>query len=158
MINKNFKDERIIAEQHKIASDAFQMVSVFLLISVLYKQFILDEPFTSYMTEFIAFFGGSFYILIRNVIKGNGIFDSKKHGNRIYLLNSLISSSAVTIIASVSNYMKYIQNRQNIVMFFIEIVIIFLSSFAITFFCMWGVGWISKKRENKIRKEYEDDM
>ncbi len=156
MKNNNFKDERVIAQQRKIASDAYQLISIFLLLSAMYKQFILKEPFSAYMTEFIAFLGGSLYVVLRNVINGNDTFCTKKDEKRIYLINSLTSSIVITVIIEIENYKRYFQTQEKNISFFIEIIIVFMIAFAISYLCSWGLSWFSKKRSAKIAKQYED--
>lgn len=157
MINKKIKDERVIAQQRKIASEAFQLVYFFLIFSMLYKQFILNEPFSSYLTEFIAFFGSAFYILIRNTMKGNDIVNTKNHRLKIYLMNSLITSITITILIGITNYNKYPQNQENLFFFSLQLVIMFVGAFAIAFSCFMGAGWLSKKYADKLAKQYDDD-
>ncbi|MBZ9609238.1 hypothetical protein G9F73_015715 [Clostridium estertheticum] len=154
MKNKNIKDERVIEQQHKIVSGAFQLVSIFLLISVLYKQFILNAPFKAYMTEFIAFFGGSLYVLSVNFMKGNDVYSSyhvgtKKHRIRRYLINNLGISSGITFGQIMQNHSRDSQTP-------VEILIMFLITFAFSILGSSGLIWFSKKRTDKIVKQYEE--
>jgi glucan phosphoethanolaminetransferase (alkaline phosphatase superfamily) len=162
MTNNKIKDERVVEQQRKIASDAFQLVSMFLLLSILYKQFILNEPFKAYMTEFIAFFGGSFYIVFGNLIKGGDIYNrtvgTKKHVLRWYLLNSLVSSLAITTVLIIQNHKKYLQSEQTSFSLFMEIMIVFLFTFSVSLLISWGLRRFSKKRLDKISKRYEEEQ
>ncbi len=156
MKKSNLKDERVIAQQHKIASDAYQLVSIFLLISILFKQLILDEPFSSYMTEFVAFFGSLVYVLIRTIIKGNYLINLKENRIKLYLLNSTITSSAVIITVGTVNYFKYPENQGNLYLFAVGIIIMFVSAFIGSLLTFMGLEWISNKRAEKIIEQYND--
>ncbi|MBU3142966.1 DUF6773 family protein [Clostridium sp. CF012] len=161
MKNSKIKDERVVQQQRKIASGAFQLVSMFLLISILYKQFILNEPFKAYMTEFIAFFGGSLYIVLGNLMKGSDVYNNctvgtKKHVMGWSLLNSLVTSLTITTVLVIQNHTKHLQSQQESFSLFMEITIVFLITFAMSLLISWGLRWISKKRADKIAKQYEE--
>lgn len=151
------KDERVVEQQRKIASGAYQLVNIFLLISMLYKQFILNEPFKDYMTEFIAFFGGSFYVVLGNVMKGNSLVSGnttrRKKPVLIWcLIYSVISSLTTTFLLVMQNRTRYSQNQ-------IEVIIMFFSIFIVSLLLSLGLGFLSEKWSEKITKqnETEDD-
>jgi len=152
---EKFKDERVTHQKRKITSGAYQLVSIFLLLSILYKQFILNEPFKSYMTEFIAYFGGSLYIVLGNIMKGDDVYGSnsagtKKHKMRWFLLTSLVSSSSITLVLVLQNNTRYSENVG-------DIIIMFLSAFVFTLLTTLGLSWFSKKRADKITKQNEEE-
>lgn len=156
MNNNKIKDERIVQQQHKICSDAFQLISMFLLASMMYKHFILNAPISASMTEFIAFFGGSAYVVLRNIMIGNNIngdytTGTKKHGIKNYLMNSLISSLTITTVLLINDYKRYMQNKE-------IIILTFLCMFAFWFLSHWGLNYLSKKRADKITKQYEEEQ
>ncbi len=100
-------DERVLAQKRKIGSDAFNIVWIGLLISVLVQQYLFDAPFTQYAVEMVLFIAASIYVVIRNLLGGNDLFDSKKRGQTIIITNSLVCGFTVTIINTILNYMKY---------------------------------------------------
>jgi len=151
------RDERVVEQHRKIASGAYQLVSIFLLISIVYKQFILNEPFKEYMTEFIAFFGGALYVVLGNIMKGNYVATGnttriKKPILRWCLIYSLVSSSTITFVLVIQNRTRYSQNQ-------VEIIIMFLSIFIFSLLLSLGLGFLAEKRSEKITKqnETEDD-
>ncbi|MBZ9685399.1 hypothetical protein G9F72_003410 [Clostridium estertheticum] len=100
MTNNKIKDERVVEQRRKIGSDAYQLVSMFLLASIAYNMFILNAPKSTYITEVIAFFGGSAYVVFKNIMIGNDLnadyaIGTKKPTMRKYLLTSLISSLTI---------------------------------------------------------------
>ncbi|MBU3188935.1 hypothetical protein K9O30_07935 [Clostridium bowmanii] len=155
MTNNNIKeDERVVELQRKIGSDTYQLVSIFLLASIVYKQFILITPFSSYMTELIAFLGGSAYVVFKNIMIGNDInaycvIGTKNPTIIKYLFSSLISSLTITTLLVINDYTRYQQNKE-------RIFIIFLCMFSYWFLSHWGLNRLSKKRVDKIAKQYED--
>lgn len=101
------QDERILAQKRKIGSDAFNIVWIGLLISVLVQQYLFDAPFIQYAVEIILFIAASIYIVARNLLGGNDIFASKKGSHMLVIINSLVCGITVTIINTILNYVKY---------------------------------------------------
>ena len=75
MKTNQMNDERVINERRKITAEAYGLIMIFLLISMLVKQFIFHSEFNEYAVEFIAFFGSSIYIVIRNIFVGNNLYE-----------------------------------------------------------------------------------
>lgn len=107
MKNQIQKDERVLAQKRKIGSDAFNILWIALIISVLVQQYFFNAPFVQYAVEIVLFIAVSIYIIIRNLIYGNDLFASKKGGQAIVIINSLFCGCTVTIINTILNYMQY---------------------------------------------------
>lgn len=107
MKNQIQKDERVLAQKRKIGSDAFNILWIALIISVLVQQYFFNAPFVQYAVEIVLFIAVSIYIIIRNLIHGNDLFASKKGGQAIVIINSLVCGCTVTIINTILNYMQY---------------------------------------------------
>ncbi|MDD3337313.1 MAG: hypothetical protein PHS82_00485 [Lachnospiraceae bacterium] len=101
------QDERILAQKRKIGSDAYNIVWIGLLISILVQQYLFEAPFTQYAVETILFISGAIYVVVRNLLGGNDLFASKKGSHKLVIINSLVCGIIVTIINTVLNYMKY---------------------------------------------------
>ena len=71
-------DERVINEKRKITNEAFSLIMLILISSILVQQFVFKAHFSEYATEFICFFGALIYILIRNISVGNKIINDVK--------------------------------------------------------------------------------
>lgn len=156
MINNNIKDERVVEQRRKIGSDAYQLVSMFLLASIVYKMFMLNAPSSSYMTELIAFWGGSAYVVFKNIMIGNDLHSAcaigaKEPTIRKHLLTSLISSLTITTLLVINDYTRFMQSKE-------EIIIVFLCMFSYWFLSHWGLNRLSKKRSDKIAKRYEEEQ
>ncbi|GAB6110079.1 DUF6773 family protein [Fusibacter bizertensis] len=107
-MKKNIQqDERILAQKRKIGSDAFNIIWIGLLISVLVQQYLFDAPFTQYAVEIILFIAGAIYVVVRNLFVGNDLFASKKHNHMLVIINSLVCGITVTIINTILNYINY---------------------------------------------------
>ena len=94
MKNNQINDERVINERRKITAEAYGLIMIFLLISMLVKQFIFHSEFNEYAVEFIAFFGSSIYIVIRNIFVGNNLYEENK--KRLPIMNSIIMGLSST--------------------------------------------------------------
>ena len=98
MKNNQMNDERVINEKRKITTEAYGLIMIFLLISMLVKQFIFHSEFNEYAVEFIAFFGSSIYIVIRNIFVGNNLYEENK--KRLPIMNSIVMGVSVNICFS----------------------------------------------------------
>ena len=75
-------------KKRKITGEAYGLIMIFLLISMLVKQFVFHLEFNQYAVEFIAFFGASIYIVIRNIFVGHNLYRENK--KRLPIINSII--------------------------------------------------------------------
>ncbi|HZK52579.1 MAG TPA: DUF6773 family protein [Desulfosporosinus sp.] len=151
MINK-IKDERVLEQQRKIGSDAFQLVSYLLLASIIYKQFMINAAISSYMTEVVTLVVGLLYVVLKNILIGNDIyandtFGTKKASMKDYILNSLYISLTISIALVILDYKNSVFY---IKYFFYIFPLILLSS--------WVLRWVSKIRANKIAQQNEDQV
>lgn len=96
-------DERVLIQRQKIQSDAFQLIVVGLLASLLFQQYVLKAPFSQYAVEFVMFFAISLFVLIRNLMVGYNIFGSAKYGQKIVITYSFVCGSTVAVISAVRN-------------------------------------------------------
>lgn len=142
------KDERILAQQRKIGSDAFNILWIGLIISVLVQQYLFNAPFTQYAVEIVLFIAMSFYILIRNLISGNDLFASKKGGQVIVIINSLVCGLTVTIINTILNYAKYSERVELPIAINTILVagITFVSATATAFIALEFIYLVNKKK------------
>jgi hypothetical protein len=106
MKRREIQDERILAQKRKIGSDAFQIVFYGLLLSVLIQQFLFQAPFSQYIVEFILFITASLYIVIRNLTVGHDIFSAHKMGQKLVIINSIVSGLVIAVINSFLNYIR----------------------------------------------------
>ena len=150
---KPYDDERIRLQKLKIVNEAYVLVMLVLIVSLLVKQFYLHAAFSEYMTEFIAFFGASVYILVRMVTVGHRIYSGKK--KLALILVPLVTSIVVTLLSFLGNYKDHIR-IQNFSTSFFALLITFVSSFLGAFVVIMVVDKLSRKQENAISKKLDD--
>jgi len=68
----HIQDERVIQEKRLQRSTAFTILYFGILVALLYRQFILQDPVSSYWDLAILFYGVTFYLAAKNV--GSGFF------------------------------------------------------------------------------------
>lgn len=152
-MKKVIGDERIINDRRKITNEAFSLVMVFLIGSILVQQYVFKASFEEYITEFICFFGASIYIIIRNTMLGNRIVSENTNKNRVIILNSLIVGLVIAVITT--------YRMMKITPITIEVVPTVLSSFligslsaGISFFI---ITKLNERKVKKIEKQYNDE-
>lgn len=153
------QDERVVAEKRKIGSDAFNIVWLGLLISVLVQQYLFDAPFSQYAVEMVLYIAASIYVVIRNLLGGNDLFFSKKRGQLIVIINSLVCGITVTIINTILNYVKYSEATPLPIGINTVVVagITFASATLIAFIPLELMYLANKKKQAKIEKLLDDD-
>lgn len=153
------KDERVLAQQRKIGSDAFCIVWIGLIISVLVQQYAFDAPFKQYAVEIVMFIAMSCYILIRNLISGNDLFASKKGGQLIVVINSLVCGITVTAINTILNYGKYSDRVKlpSMVNTLLVAVVTFISATITAFIALELLHCANKKKQHKIESDLDDN-
>ncbi|AWI05140.1 DUF6773 family protein [Clostridium drakei] len=148
------QDERVIAEKRKIISETFTFVMIFLIGSTLVKQFIFKASFSEYAIEFIAFFGASFYIMIRNILIGNSPFGIDNHRkNRMIIINSVVIGLTNTVVSEFLNF-----KRNGISLSIMDLIIIFIISILEVFAISFVLNILSKRRSEKLENKFDDDI
>lgn len=152
MKNNQINDERVINERRKITAEAYGLIMIFLLISMLIKQFIFHSEFNEYAVEFIAFFGSSIYIVIRNIFVGNNLYEENK---KRLPINSIIMGLSSTFALALLRYKEF--NTRND--FILESIEVFIFTTLSSFLFIYIVNKVTQKRikhmENKY--DYEDE-
>lgn len=152
MKNNQINDERVINERRKITAEAYGLIMIFLLISMLVKQFIFHSEFNEYAVEFIAFFGASIYIVIRNIFIGNNLYEENK---KRLPINSIIMGLSSTFALALLRYKEF--NTRND--FILESIEVFIFTTLSSFLFIYIVNKVTQKRikhmENKY--DYEDE-
>lgn len=153
-MNKNIViDERVQALKRKIVNEAFQLLMLFLLGSIFVKQFVIGTDFSGYSTEFIAFFGASFYIVIRNIFVGNKLYPNGEKKNKSIIINSLVNGIVITAVMAIMQY----SNSDISEGYGITLIVCFLISTLGTFLIYMILSWVNQKKIKKIEEQYEDE-
>lgn len=151
MKNNKFNDERVINEKRKITGEAYVLIMIFLISSILVKQFIFHSEFNEYAVEFIAFFGSSVYIIIRNIFVGNNLYEENK--KNLPAINSIIMGASVTFTLVFLRFKEF----HTINDFILESLIAFISSTLFSFLFFYIINKINIKRIKYIENKYNND-
>lgn len=158
MRREKIQDERILIQKRKIGSDAFQILFYGLLLSVLIQQYMFNAPFSQYAVEVILFIAISVYIIVRNIMVGNDLFESSKYSQKLVVLNSLVTGLVVAIINTTLNYMKLGEwFKRDIINTLLVAAVTFLSSSIITFIAFETLYIVNKKKQEKIESMLNDE-
>ena len=146
-------DERVINEKRKITNEAFSLIMLILISSILVQQFVFKAHFSEYATEFICFFGASIYILIRNISVGNKIINDDSKKKKIIITNCLVIGIVITIITG----FQVVKESNNTLEIFITLIGTFLISTIAAAITMTVITKLNQHKINKIEKEFDDD-
>ncbi len=147
------QDERVVEQKRKITSEAFSFVMMFLLGAALVKQLVYEAPFEDYAVEFIAFFGGAFYIVIKNLFVGNRIFTTNKNNLVMIVVNSIIIGITITVITLLLHYNENNSFEGITVTVILAFVVPALSAFIVLF----GLNKLNQHRIKKLENQYDDE-
>ena len=158
MKNTDIKDERIVFQKRKIGSDTFGIVYFGLIASILLQQFILEAQFSQYAAEFIIFAVATVYIVVRNIIVGNNIFGESSNGQKMVIINSLISGITITVITTTLNSINYgLDKMGGVPGIALTALITFASGAFVSFIGFEILYRINEKRQKQITEKYNDD-
>ena len=149
MKNNQINDERVINERRKITGEAYGLIMIFLLISMLVKQFIFHSEFNEYAVEFIAFLGSSIYIVIRNIFVGNNLYRENK--KRLPIINSIIMGLSSTCASALLRYKEF--NTRND--FILESIEVFIFTTLSSFLFIYIVNKVTQKRIKHMENKYD---
>lgn len=155
MMKKNhYEDERVKMQRLKITSEAYAILMIILMSSMLIKQFILDASSSEYLVEAVGFFGVSVYILARNIFVGNQLFPGDK--KKTMLLRPFITGIVVTVVTYFRNLEAH-QNSENIPMTILALLITFASAFISTFAVLYIIDKINTNKIRKLEEKFDDE-
>ena len=159
MKNQSRQDERVVAQHHKINSEAYGILMIALFGSMLIQQFLLNASFEQYAAEFICFLGVSLYMAVRYITLGLSIFGEGKQTKTISFVNSIVVGIVVTVINGVLNYKQYAEHYQKdgIGYFFAALAITFVCAAVFTFAVMACFGYLNKKKQAMIQKQLDEE-
>ncbi len=159
MKKQNMQDERVSSQRRKINSEAYGILMVILLVSILVQQFLLNATFEQYAVEAICFFGMSIYIIVRYNMVGLNLYGEGKRAKGIVLVNSIVTGTIVTITNGVLNYTKYADKyREDGIGFFISVLAVtFISATVSAYVVLLCFDYLNKRKQAKIQKQLDED-
>lgn len=159
MKRQNMQDERVSAQRRKINSEAYGILMIVLLVSIIVQQFLLNASFEQYAAEFLCFFGMSIYMIVRYMTLGLNIYGEGNRAKSISLVNSIVTGITVTAINGVLNYTRYSEHyKENGISLFIAVLAVtFISATLIVFVLMSCLNYLNEKKQEKIQKQLDED-
>ncbi|PKM58180.1 MAG: hypothetical protein CVU98_02345 [Firmicutes bacterium HGW-Firmicutes-3] len=157
MKNVNIQDERIISLRRKIQSDAFGVLFVGLLISILLQKIMFNAPFSQYAAEFILLIVSAIYVEGRNIIVGSGTYSVDFSGQTLVMIHSVVSGLAIATISTTFNAINLgVEQMGGAGGFTITTLITFAFGALISFIVFQLLYMINKNKQKKIDEKYMD--
>lgn len=150
------QDERTVAQKRKIGSDTCNLLLLALMIAILVQQYVLNVPFAHYAAEFICFFGACSYILIRNIIGGNDLYNRKNTGFKLVIINSLVCGCTICIVTGIANYARY-GDKATSNIWIITLAITFLCGTAAAFLGFFILHYLNNRKQKRIEDELDEE-
>lgn len=155
MKSKQEQDERVIAQNRKINSEAYSLMMMVLILSVPVQQFILHAPPEQYAVEFFCFVGASLYTIVRQLTLGLNVF-GEKSPNRIMLTNGIVTGLTVTVVSGVLNYTRNADKyKGNLRLIGSTLLITFVTAMASSFAVMFLFQYVNGKRQKQIKEKLD---
>lgn len=153
MNKKDVKDERIVAMNRKILSEAFSILMIVLFCSIMIQQFVLNAPFAQYAAECICFVAAAVYTLLRYLSAGIDLYAEGTQSKSADLICSLSAGTIVTVVNGVLNYMRYADKylKDGIGYFIAVLIITFIAAFLLAYVTLYSVRRINFKRQSAIQ-------
>lgn len=157
MKKKNINDERLIFQKRKIGSDAYAIISLGLIVSAIIQQYVFQAPFSQYVVELILFLIGTIYIVLRNIMAGNDLFDDGNKVQKTIIINSIVSGLTIAIITITSNIINLgLEKMGNTITLLTIFFITFLCGAGVSIICFAILSFINKKGQKAIAIKYDD--
>ncbi|MGL5416157.1 MAG: DUF6773 family protein [Clostridium sp.] len=150
---KKIIDERIINEKRRITNEAFSLVMVFLIGSILVQQYVFNASFKEYIVEFICFFGALIYIMIKNTLAGNKLISENINKKRTIIVNSIATGGVISII-TIYRMIDSTGITSEIIPTVIATFLVGSLSAGVTFY---AITKLNEYKVKKIEESYDDD-
>lgn len=156
---ENKQDERVLAQRRKISSEAYGILMIALITSILVQQFLFDAQFEQYAAEFICFFGMSIYVIVRYMTLGLNIYGEGKRVKYIPLVSSIVTGLTVMAINGVLNYIRYSEHykEDGIGYFIATLAVTFISVTVSAFIILSCLKYLNNRKQEKINKKLDED-
>lgn len=159
MKRQKVQDERILAQRRKIYSEAYSILMIGLLLSMLIQQFLLNAPFEQYAAELICFLGMGIYVAVRYLTVGLNLYEEGTRTKIIPLVNGVITGIVVTAVNGILNYTQYAERYKadGIGYFIAMLAVTFISASLIACVVLYLVGYLNKKNQDKIQRQLDEN-
>lgn len=156
------KDERVLQLNNKIQKEAYILVLFLAIASICIKSYVMEMPFTQYMTELGIIILSTLYIAVRSMLLGYNFMNNSKSSKILTVSDILVLSLAISIINGVKNYSLYGNKYTGILdgHFIAVLVVTFIFSvvfISLIFALLYGLNEAGQQRlEKKLNEEDED--
>lgn len=151
MSNRHNTDERVIMLRRKIGSEAFSLLYIGLLISIIIQQQVFKAPFVQYAVEFYLFIFAAIYVLIRNYFVGNNMVIFKNQVGVVFY--SILSGSVVATLVSTFNILRQGKVAWSILVFLIT----FFSASLFSFPILQVIYIVNKRKQENLEEDFSED-
>ncbi len=152
----NVKDERIVLQRRKVASDAFGILFYILLASVIVQQFIFHAPFSHYAVEAILLLAASIYVVTGNILVGNDFFPDDR-GWKMVVMNSVFCGVVLAASVTALNTMNHGLEKMGGIPCIALIATITFACSALASFAVFGLLYLlNRKRQKQIDDRCND--
>lgn len=152
MKNNKMQDERVVAAKRKIQSDAFVLLQLGLLLSVLAQQLIFKAPTSQYIVEIVLFIMASIYIQARNIMLGNDLYDGATNRPKLMMISCIVCGLTVAV-CSVALGDADTRDIQSSVLLFLVTFLIATIAYFCTAKCLY---FLSDRRKKQLESQYDD--
>ncbi|MDO4712436.1 MAG: hypothetical protein Q4B05_00810 [Candidatus Saccharibacteria bacterium] len=102
------QDERVAMEEKKYRSEALLLIEIVLVLSIVTKEYILQLPPESTVTDWILLILAAAYPFVRGLLAGGGAATQHTPQRRSKVILGLVTASAVpAAIVMLLNYQRY---------------------------------------------------
>lgn len=159
MKNKKIKDERISQMQNKILGEAYFVVLFLLSISILIKAFVMDEHYTTFISELGAIVLSTIYFAVRSMMMGNILIDISKRYKTLCIFGTLGASIIITFFNGIKNYADYGEQYSGVfdLHYLAALAVTFLSSLILISVGLLFIFLCHKKGQQKIDKKLAEE-
>lgn len=158
MKKADIQDERIIFQKRKIGSDAFGIVYIGLIVSILVQQFVYDAPFKQYAAEFILFMAAAVYVVVRNITVGHNLFGESGTGQKMVIINSLVCGITISAVTTTLNSISYGMDKMGGISGIALVgLITFISGALVSFIGFQSLHIMNRKRQKQLEDKLTND-
>lgn len=147
MSNLKNQDERTLLLKRKVQSDAFQLLSVYLLIAIVVQKFLFNAPFNQIAVEFIGVIVINIYVAISNILLGNNLYPTSSKTKKNIIIGAIISGLVccimLFILAGISD--------------FITLASIFICTTIYFLVFSFLLYYLNRRKQKKIEEELNND-
>lgn len=147
MKRRGIKDERIIAELHKLNSHGFAIVFIGLMASLVVKLFVLHWDMKYWLDTFLILMAACLYITVRGIRAGLYLLPAKEEDQKLSRKMNLAGGLLGSIVWAVLMLGYDLMGNDKVDM--TKSLMSTLAGAIVFFFGITGLQWLMLKRSHK---------